>query len=294
MDRLTKLKNPEKEVKWCEEDIAKSITVYATGARSYKLLLKKNFPFPSVRTLQRWSQKIDIQPGILKPVLKIMRNADLAALAKICVLSFDEMKIKETFCYDQSVDTTLSPAAYVQVAMLRGLFGNWKQPIFYDFNCKMTKDLLFTIIKSVEENGYPIQAIVSDLGGTNRALHKELGVTLENPSIANPVHPDRKIFVFADVPHLIKLLRNHFIDQGFELQCNTITKDLVQKLLCLTSEELSITHKISSGNLNLRGAERQKVKLATKLFSHTVSMALSRAGTLGFLEDEPWMHAYFT
>lgn len=131
-----------------------------------------------------------------------MRNADLAALAKICVLSFDEMKIKETFCYDQSVDTTLSPAAYVQVAMLRGLFGNWNQPIFYDFNCKMTKDLLFTIIKSVEENGYPIQAIVSDLGGTNRALHKELEVTLENPSIANPVHPDRKIFVFADVPHL--------------------------------------------------------------------------------------------
>ncbi|CAD7085347.1 unnamed protein product [Hermetia illucens] len=287
--QIKKLKNPEKEVKWCEEDIAKSITVYATGARSYKLLLKKNFPFPSVRTLQRWSQKIDIQPGILKPVLKIMRNADLAALEKICVLSFDEMKIKETFCYNQSVDTTLSPAAYVQVAMLRGLFGNWKQPIFYDFNCKMTKDLLFTIIKPVEENGYPIQAIVSDLGGTNRALHKELGVTLENPSIANPVHPDRKIFVFADVPHLIKLLRNHFIDQGFELQGNTITKDLVQKLLCLTSEELSITHKISAGNLNLRGAERQKVKLATKLFSYTVSMALSRAGTLGFLEDEPWM-----
>ncbi|CAD7078534.1 unnamed protein product [Hermetia illucens] len=51
--QIKKLKNPEKEVKWCEEDIAKSITVYATGARSYKLLLKKNFPFPSVRTLQR-------------------------------------------------------------------------------------------------------------------------------------------------------------------------------------------------------------------------------------------------
>ena len=41
---------------------------------------------------------------------------------KLCVLSFDEMKVREVFCYDKSTDTTLKPAKYVQVAMLRGKY----------------------------------------------------------------------------------------------------------------------------------------------------------------------------
>lgn len=36
------------------------------------------------------------------------------------------------------------------------------------------------------------------------------------------------------------------------------------------------------------GIQRQKVKYATKLFSHTVSKAISRLGMLGFYTAENW------
>lgn len=38
--------------------------------------------------------------------------------------------------------------------------------------------------------------------------------------------------------------------------------------------------------LNVANAGRQKVKLATKLFSHTNSAVISRIGSLGYLQDE--------
>jgi len=46
----------------------------------------------------------------------------LDSAQKVCVLNFDEMKIRKTYCYDRisDSDSTLHPVNYVQVAMLRG------------------------------------------------------------------------------------------------------------------------------------------------------------------------------
>lgn len=39
------------------------------------------------------------------------------------------------------------------------------------------------IIRAAEESGYTIQEIVSDLGATNQALHRELRMIFENRKI---------------------------------------------------------------------------------------------------------------
>jgi len=119
--QILKLKKGFKRRVWTEEDIAESIPLYSASPKLYKLLYRKKFPLPSVRTLQRWANKIDCSRGILKPVFKILAaSAELNELDKLCVLFFDEMKVRKTYCYDKSSDTTLPPVSYVQVAMLRG------------------------------------------------------------------------------------------------------------------------------------------------------------------------------
>ena len=99
--------------------------------------------------------------------------------------------------------------------MIRGLFGKWKQPIFFDFDQKMTKDLLYQLINAVHSCGFVIVEMVCDLGGTNQGLLRELNISVLNSSFPNPAEPEKKIYVFADVPHLLKLLRHHFVDEGF-------------------------------------------------------------------------------
>jgi len=64
--QIKKLKQGTKRLNWTEKDIARSITLYSASAKAYKLLRKKMFPLPSVRTLQWWAKKIEISPGILK------------------------------------------------------------------------------------------------------------------------------------------------------------------------------------------------------------------------------------
>lgn len=243
-------------------------------------------------TLKKWCAKIDVYPGMLQCVLNIMKQVDLTDVEKICVLSFDEMKVKEKIVYDKTKDETLKAAKYVQVAMVRGLFGNWKQPIYYQFDQKMTQTILFEIIKSIESCGFHVAATVCDLGGSNQGLLRELNITVQTPFFINPSNDSKKIYMFADVPHLMKLIRNHFVDNnGFEIDGEVIDKNIIEELISKTNQksDLSIAYKISAANLNVRGAERQKVKLATKLFSHTVSTAIIRAGSLGELKSENWL-----
>lgn len=131
--------------------------------------------------------------------------------------------------------------------------------------------------------------MVCDLGGANRGLHSELKISESKPYFENPSN-NEKIYVLADVPHLIKLIRNNFVNHGFLINNKEIKKDIIEQTISATSvSDLKITHKITLEQLNVSGPQRQRVKYASKLFSHTISSAISRCGTLGYLTAENWV-----
>lgn len=90
----------------------------------------------------------------------------------------------------------------------------------------------------------------------------------------------------------MKLLRNHFIDDGYVINGKLVKADIIAALLEKTSGDLSITHKISLKNIMLSKCERQKVKMATKLFSNTVAQAVTRAASLGYLSGKNWKECH--
>lgn len=277
-----------KRVKWTFDDISKALCLRSSGPRAYRHLLKLNFPLPAVSTLQKWSSKIIIKPGMLCVVINILKNFNFSKFQKVCVLLADEMKVNEQYEYDKKNDTLLHPAKCVQVIQIRGLFENWKQPIFYQYDCKLTKELIYSVVTELENIGYNIVGVVCDLGGGNRGLWKSLNVSEENSHFTNPVTGEN-IYVFGDAPHLIKLLRNHFLDSGFLLEGKLITKLPFLELMDKTKDcDLNIAYKITDRHMNVKGAERQKVKLATQLFSHTNSCALKRLGNMNLIESQNW------
>ena len=90
---------------------------------------------------------------------------------------------------------------------------DWKQPICYDFD--VSGGILGSIISSLENIIYNF--VGSDIGPKNVSLWKELKITYENTSFKNPYDESRNVWVFADMPHLVKLLKNHILDSGVTL-----------------------------------------------------------------------------
>ena len=135
-------------VHWEWTDISNALCLHASGPRAYNHLYVKGFPLPHVSTLQRWCRKVRVEECIINSSLDFMRHiTNLSDDEKVCVLAFDEMKVMETFEYDTTLDKVRKPSNYVQVVMARGLKKSWKQPVFYDFDCKMSKEIIYKIIR---------------------------------------------------------------------------------------------------------------------------------------------------
>lgn len=88
------------------------------------------------------------------------------------------MKVTYTYEYNPSDDSIRFPANYVQIVTVRGQLKSWKQEIFFDFDRKINKTLLFEIVSALYDVDFDVVGIVSDMGPSNQSLWKELDITI--------------------------------------------------------------------------------------------------------------------
>uniref|UniRef100_A0A182PUU2 THAP-type domain-containing protein n=1 Tax=Anopheles epiroticus TaxID=199890 RepID=A0A182PUU2_9DIPT len=279
-NQIEKILKKKKRIRWTVEEISKFFTLRYFGKRSYKYMATDlNYPLPSFSTLQRYAQKLELKEGILKDVLVLLKNIthDLHIRDRECVLSFDEMKVNKILEYDPASDEILGPYNNMQVVMARGLFKNWKQPIFIGFDQRMTKDILLEIVKHLSIIGINVVAIVSDNCQSNIGCWKDLGAhDYLNPYFLHPC-TNSKIYVFPDAPHLLKLIRNWLLDTGFEYDNKIIKRDLLDTLVVQRNKaEFTPLFKITNNHLNMSPQERQNVRRAAELLSRTTAICLKR------------------
>lgn len=146
---------------------------------------------------------------------------------KLICLSFDEIYISHEICFDKISHQVIGPHKTVQVVMARGIFKSWKQVVFYAYDTPMTGDIFLNIISELFNIGFTVVSVTSDMGTTNMGLWKSMNISYIDSSFKHPSIPDRMIHVFADAPHLLKLIRNNFRDHGFLLKTNRGTYYLI-------------------------------------------------------------------
>ena len=142
----------------------------------------------------------------------------------------------------------------------------------------MTKELLSRLIVKCENIGINIRAITFDMG--NMGFLKDCGVIREKKNcFANPVHPEKVIYLFHDVPHLIKLARKHCLTKGFSApdengKYQNLKKENFEEIMKNDGKDLKLCPKLKGVHIHSQGLQNQRVYLATQLFSASVSKAL--------------------
>ena len=65
-----------------------------------------------------------------------IKATDLDPTDRIIVLSFDEVHTRRDISYDSTTDSIIGPHSKVEVGLARGLFQDFKIPIYYRFHRK--------------------------------------------------------------------------------------------------------------------------------------------------------------
>lgn len=258
-----------------EDDKSFSLALESMGPKAYMFLRTSGFPFPHPSTLRTYAAAFNLQPGFVEPALPALASHSSSELGKYAVIYFDEMKLRRCYEYDHVSQSVLQPVDQALVVMVKSLCSNYQQVVYYNYDETPTISLIDSLVENLELAGLHPVAVVSDQGPKNMGLFTEMGVTLTCPYYNTK--SGKPLFVFADSPHLMKSLRNHLIDTGFTLNGKNITATPIKRLLAAQSGDIRIAHKLTPGHFPPpQHVRRQKVSLATQLFSNSVSAGIKR------------------
>ena len=68
-----------------------------------------------------------------------------------------------------------------------------------------------------------------------------------------------KISMFADMPYLFELAKNHFIDNGFDVRRHRMDKKYIKWILSICAKDVKVSYNIFQYHLHVQGYEKQKV-----------------------------------
>lgn len=177
----------------------------------------------------RWLETVECRPGFNTAVLKALQDkaANNPQEYKHCTLMLDAMSLKRQIDYDQKLGRMVGfvdigdgedpsdEAKEALVFMLVGLRGHWKMPIAFfltrTLNAAVQSRLIKHALQLANDSGLVITALTMDGHATNVSMCSLLGCTLKPNNVqsffVDPVS-QRRIFIFFDACHMLKLVRN--------------------------------------------------------------------------------------
>jgi hypothetical protein len=301
-------KATRKGCKWSSPTVKNALQLhFACGPTGYGALLSQKYPLPSLRTLRRSIQFVKFHSGILTEVFTFLaiKVKAMNLHERECCLTLDEMSITAGVDFDNRTghfigDVTLPShtgvATHSLVFMLGGISTRWKQTIAYYFTSNSTDGKVFApivldIVNRCDEIGLNVAAITSDMGSANRAMWTKLGIVSGKKAVTvnsflHPCNPGKNICVLADVPHIIKNVRNHLVNgqifvlppcivQKFNLPCDTVSIEPLKKLVEYQKDkDLKPAPNLTAKHIDPSHFDKMKVSQAMNIFSHSVSAAL--------------------
>lgn len=306
-------KNPRAADFICQKSAL--LSIFKKSPKSYSLL-SKCFALPAVRTLRKLLGKIKISPDINKPVFQNMKInvSKMSHDERLCTLIFDEMHINPQIHFDAQNDTlkgldsfgNKKIADHVLTFMVRGVKKQFKQPLAFYFSQSMTKyelkSVIKTVIKAVNNTGLhvhqtkPHQSAVN-VGAIDSLIEDTKAIYLRNGKAWRTkifLIDQHSVIPLDDVPHLIKSIRNNLLSKNLKYIDPNDKKEKIIKweyfIKLYQSDtsygELKILRKFTEEHVIHYKINKIKVKLATKLFSHSVTVSVKHICDAGKLDPE--------
>ena len=222
-----------------------ALTLQFYSTKAYNFVRKTfNLALPHPAQIRKWYSKIPADPGFTEPTFQALsakvNDAKEKGRTVLCSLMLDEMAIRKHVSLNggqlcgyvdlgngAADDDSAPVAADALVLMAVSLNDSWKVPCAYFFvnglSGEERANLIQECIQRLHDAGAKVVSLTCDGPSCHFSMLRHLGVILDPATLkayfVHPSDPHNKIYVFLDICHMLKLVRNTlgtggvFIDQ---------------------------------------------------------------------------------
>ena len=319
---------------WSTETIRTAFQIrFLTGVHGYQFVRGLGYPLPSYRTLCDRVQHAEFHPGIQYDIVSWLSDKiqGMRDQEKDVVLMLDEMQVSKQLEYDKGLNkflglvsndvmlptasssSSVPLASHALVYMIRGITSNWKQVVaYYLTGVSVSGDVLWKLTKNLVQllgnKGINVRAVVSDMGAANKGMWKSAGVKVNRDtvksSVQHPFYLQQDLYFFADVPHLLKNIRNCLLTNDiilprdvvneFCLPTSIVSMKHIRKIVEIQeNSDFKIAPSLSLKHVDPKQFEKMKVNVAAQLLSHSTASALRFAVHDNLLPADALTTAWF-
>ena len=195
---------------------------------------------PTKKTLRSCTSKIEARPGINDFFFSGLASCvqDLHPNLRDCCLIIDGVALRTDLVFSEGEDLVKGfvdlgdgdrrhlPADEALTAMVRSLYGTWKQAVcFWYTSSKLTAEdyapLILKLIRRLLATGLRVVILITDGLAKQKLAAALLGVTTENPWF---LVDNVRIYYVIDVPHQLKCLRNAILKYNLKVKDGSVIK----------------------------------------------------------------------
>lgn len=260
----------ENDIKWSHIELCKAFSLHRMNIPLFNYLREKfSIPLPDESDVAKFVRDLQFVRGVQATMLHMLENSADAMKdhEKISVLQVSYISTVELFEYDDRQDCVWGPHKYICAVVARGLYSDWAQLVYLNFDVPVNKQNLNSVIESLHKIGFPVAACSSTFDGTND-LWEELGVSHAKNHFLHPI-TNEQIFAFYFVDDLLVAANKNFIEGRLQLENAPLNKSPVMIAIQKNYRKIAI----EKGLLEWADADCTNVSAIRTFFSqYTVNL----------------------
>lgn len=202
---------------WSNAELSKAYSLQKLSRPFYRHVQERLLlPLPTIEVVEKYVDSIHMIRGLLPNMLQILEydSETMTDVDRVTVLQITQIKTATIYEYDKAMDKILGPHGQMTVVVARGLYSNWSQAVYINFDVTVFKPCLTMIIEELHKIKYPVVACVCNYRENESSIWTELGVSMGCNYFAHPVTTDF-IYAFYYVDDLLAEMRTQFCAEGF-------------------------------------------------------------------------------
>lgn len=262
---------------WTHAELCKAFSLQRLNIPLFNYMCSKfSIPLPQEDEISKFVRKVQLVRGLQPTMLQILENDGevYKGHEKIVGLQVSYIKIAEQFEYDERTDSIWGPHKFLTAIVARGLYSDWSQLIYVNFDVRITKQNLNSVIEALHKIDFSVAACTCNFEDAPNDLWTELDVSCGKNFFLHPI-TNEQIYAFYYIDDLLVATNKQFIDGRLALDVQPINRQPVMQAIQKNYRKIAI----DKGLLEWADADCNNVTAIRTFFSqYTVNLLRISSG----------------
>lgn len=216
---------------WTNIELCKAYSLQRLNIPVFSYMRDKfSIPMPSTDDVRKFVLGIQLVRGLQTTMLRMLEcdGQIYQEHEKLTILQVSYIKTAEIFEYDENLDLIIGPHKYLTLIVARGLYREWSQLVYFNFDARVTKQNLNCVIEALHKIDFPVAAIASNFEEGKADIFVDLSINYGKGFFQHPITQE-KIQCFYYLDDMLQATNAHFFGGHLTIDENQQTKQPINK-----------------------------------------------------------------